>query len=158
MNPRSAESQLRHLPQTLHKPKNPSCLGCTTHNLPPQDRGLLYGHIVAQEVACHQDTPNFCVGIVFGIYRLRQTMKFVRSEREGLLVTQWLTESSTYQPWQSSMVSHIAVDQFNSWDTSINMSPPDQHMDLDILRGKNILYWTMSLNCAVDQLLYGIPS
>ncbi len=34
------------------------------------------------------------------------------------------------------MVSHIAVDQFNSWDSSINMSPPDQHMDLDILHEK----------------------
>ncbi len=47
------------------------------------------------------------------------------SEWEALLVTRWLTESSAYQPWQSIMVSHRAVDQFNSWDSSINMSPPD---------------------------------
>ncbi len=57
-------------------------------------------------------------------------------EREGLLVTLWLTESSAYRTWQSIMVSHTAVDQLISWDSSINMS----------------------LNCAVDQLLYGIPS
>ncbi len=44
-----------------------------------------------------------------------------------LLVTRWLTESSAYQPWQSIIVSHRAVEQFNSWDSSINMSPPDQH-------------------------------
>ncbi len=63
-------------------------------------------------------------------------------EREGLLVTRWLnlTESSTYQPWKSIMVSHIAVDQFNS------------HADLEDS------CWLMSPNCVVDQLLYGIPS
>ncbi len=38
------------------------------------------------------------------------------SEREGLLVTRWLTESSAYQPWQSIMVSHRAVDQFVVWE------------------------------------------
>ena len=31
------------------------------------------------------------------------------TEREGLLVTLWLTESSAYQAWQSIMVSHTAV-------------------------------------------------
>ena len=36
------------------------------------------------------------------------------AEREGLLVTRWMTESSTYKRRQSIMVSHIAVDQFNS--------------------------------------------
>ncbi len=36
------------------------------------------------------------------------------SEQEGLPVTRCLTESSAYQTWQSIMVSHIAVDQFNS--------------------------------------------
>ncbi len=83
------------------------------------------------------------------------------SEREGLLVTLWLTESSAYQTWQSIMVSHTAVDQLISWDSSINMSPPNQHMDLDILHVKNFLgvrypdpyadledsCWLMSLNC-----------
>ncbi len=58
--------------------------------------------------------------------------------RGGLLVTRWLTESLAYQPWQSIMVSHRAVDQFNGWDSSINMSHADQHMDLDICHGKNI--------------------
>ena len=73
-------------------------------------------------------------------------IKGTGAEREGLLVTKWLTESSAYQHWQSIMVSHIAVDQFNSWDSSINMSPPDQHMDLDIWHGKSQLCsWSIAL-------------
>ncbi len=55
-----------------------------------------------------------------------------------LLVTRWLIFSSAYKSWQSIMVSHRAVDQFNSWESSINMSPPDQHVDLDIWQRKNI--------------------
>ncbi len=27
-----------HLPQILRRPKNPGCLGCATHNLPPLHR------------------------------------------------------------------------------------------------------------------------
>ncbi len=33
------------------------------------------------------------------------------SERKGLLRTTWLTESSAYQSWQFTVVSHRAVDQ-----------------------------------------------
>ena len=36
--------------------------------------------------------------------------------------------SCACQSWQSIMVSHRAVDHLNSWDSSINMSPPEQHM------------------------------
>ncbi len=43
------------------------------------------------------------------------------SERGGLLVTRWLTESSAYQPKQSIMVSHRAVDQFNRWVSPVQL-------------------------------------
>ncbi len=46
---------------------------------------------------------------------------YVIPEEEGLVVTRRLTVSSAYQSWQSIMVSHRAVDQLNSWDSSINM-------------------------------------
>ncbi len=49
-----------------------------------------------------------------------------------LLVTRWLILTSAYKSWQSMMVSHRTADQLKCWDSSINMSPPDQHMDLNI--------------------------
>ncbi len=73
-----------HLRQTLRRPRNPGCLGCATHNLPPLYRGVWIrgfggtpprqpsGPIVAQEiqeVARHRDTPKFCVRVIFDIYR-----------------------------------------------------------------------------------------
>ncbi len=45
-----------------------------------------------------------------------------------LPVTRWLILSSAYKSWQSMMVSHRAVDQLHSLDSSINMSHPD-HVD-----------------------------
>ena len=44
-----------------------------------------------------------------------------------LLVTRWLILSSAYKSRESMMVYHRAVDQLKSWDSSINMSPPDPH-------------------------------
>ena len=38
-----------------------------------------------------------------------------------LPVTRWLILSSAYKSWQSMMVSHRAVDQLHSWDSSINI-------------------------------------
>ncbi len=60
------------------------------------------------------------------------------SEGNGFPVTRWLTGSSAYHSWQSVMVSHRAVDHLKSWDSLIKMSPPDQHVDLDIWHGKII--------------------
>ncbi len=65
-----------HLRQTLRRPKNPGCLGCATHNLPPLYRGVcigtpprqLSGPIVASFGLRHRDTPKFCVRVIFDIY------------------------------------------------------------------------------------------
>ena len=38
-----------------------------------------------------------------------------------LPVTRWLILSSAYKSWQSMIISHRAVDQLHSWDSSINM-------------------------------------
>ena len=55
---------LPHLHQYIRRAKNGVCPGGATQNLPPQYRG------VAQEVARHRDTTNFCVCVISDIYPL----------------------------------------------------------------------------------------
>ena len=102
-------------------------LQCIVHYLPAslnytvetkQAKVTLYS-LSAVEIRRHLRLDSYSVGNVFP-------------------VTRWLILSSAYESWQSMMVSHRAVDQLHSWDSSINMSPPDQHMDLDICHPKNI--------------------
>ena len=66
-------------------------------------------------------------------------------ERGGLRVTRWLTESSAYQPWQCIMVSHRAVDQFNSWDSSVTWF-------CYVIRGR---CWEMGLSMGYHHRLSG---
>ncbi len=47
------------------------------------------------------------------------------------------------------MVSHRAVDQLHSWDSSINMSPPDQHMDESQLLNWSNAVWDTIMDCQV---------
>ncbi len=61
------------------------------------------------------------------------------------MFSRWLTVSSAYKSLQSIMVSHRAVDQLNSWDSSVNMSLPDSQMQI---------HRCLDLNCSTVQLLY----
>ena len=55
------------------------------------------------------------------IYNIQVQFDQMCPERGGLFVTRWLTESFAYQPWQSMMVSHRAINWSTAlWDTIID--------------------------------------
>ncbi len=60
-----------HLRQHIRRAKNGVCPGGAINpKLATTVQGSVYErHIVAQKVARHRDTPNFCVRVIFDIYQ-----------------------------------------------------------------------------------------
>ena len=88
-----------HLRQFIRKAKNWVYPGSASQNSGhPRPLGThprqLSGHIVAQEVARHRDTPNFCVRVISDIYR---TVTFWSSALKKVLPLNCLyTEKITF--------------------------------------------------------------